>query len=109
MNSQLQMKRAKKSLVDENPWQVQNLEEFLYYCCPECDVKSKDTQSFIEHALTNHEQAQQLVVVKTEQEPLTIDGTIVHLIDATTEHEHDEDDVITDEIQEGKKSGFLLS
>ena len=97
------MKRAKKSLGEEiaNPWQVQNLEEFLYYCCPECDVKSKDTQAFIEHALTSHEQAQQLVVVKVEEEPLTIDGTIVHLIDATHEPE---DDPLCGEIEDGTKN-----
>ena len=24
-----------------NPWEVPNLEEFLFYCCPECDHKIK--------------------------------------------------------------------
>ena len=107
------MKRSKKAVPEElkNPWIVENLEEFLYYCCPECDVKSKDTQSFIEHALINHAQAQHLVVVKIEEEsdePLNIDGTVVHLIDATEsqsvlpEEVEPEDTLETQTIEEGK-------
>ena len=102
------MKRSKRAVPEElkNPWIVENLEEFLYYCCPECDVKTKDTQSFIEHALLNHAQAQHLVVVKLEEEsgePLNIDGTVVHLIDATEPEEVEpEDPLETQKVEEGK-------
>ena len=41
----------------ENPWDVSNIEEFLYYCCPECNIKCKNGQLFIEHATQSHEQA----------------------------------------------------
>ena len=44
-----------------NPWYVINLEDFLFYCCPECDSKSKDSQDFINHALL-HEQAKETLV-----------------------------------------------
>ena len=103
----LQMKRSKKVVPEElkNPWIVENLEEFLYYCCPECDVKSKDTQSFIEHALINHAQAQHLVVVKLEdetEEPLNIDGTVVHLIDATEPEPETEDLLEPPKLEQGK-------
>ena len=37
-----------------NPWSSGNLDEFLYYCCPECDVKDKSTESFLQHALDCH-------------------------------------------------------
>ena len=37
-----------------NPWAVPSLDEFLHYCCPECDVKSKDYAQFYKHAVTNH-------------------------------------------------------
>ena len=40
--------------VDKTPWSTQNIEDFLYYCCPECDVKDKFQDSFIQHALANH-------------------------------------------------------
>ena len=44
-------------IKQENPWHVSNIDEFLYYCCPECDLKCKDGDSFIDHATNSHEQA----------------------------------------------------
>ena len=44
--------------VDEdlgpNPWAVVNLNEFLYYNCPQCNFRSKDSKSFLFHALKKH-------------------------------------------------------
>ena len=37
-----------------NPWDVSNLEEFLFFCCPECDSKHPSKSSFINHALIEH-------------------------------------------------------
>ena len=37
-----------------NPWKVQNIYEFNYYCCPECVFRSKEDMSFQAHALQNH-------------------------------------------------------
>ena len=34
-----------------NPWIVNNLEEFLFFCCPECDTQSPSKALFINHAL----------------------------------------------------------
>ena len=43
------------SMDDEfNPWSVDNLEHFLYYCCPECEEKCQVTENFVAHAITNH-------------------------------------------------------
>ena len=39
---------------EENPWMVEELEEFLYYCCPECDEKCRAKGPFLQHALCNH-------------------------------------------------------
>ena len=44
-----------------SPWDVTSVEDFLYYCCPECDLKSKDSQSFIEHAIACHNQLAQFI------------------------------------------------
>ena len=41
-----------------NPWCVSNLEEFMYYCCPECDKRSKSKNLFVKHALGEHSKAQ---------------------------------------------------
>ena len=40
------------------PWDVASLEDFLYYCCPECDLKVKDPDFFYAHAVQNHSKAQ---------------------------------------------------
>ena len=41
-----------------HPWDVTTLEDFLYYCCPECDLKVKDIDFFYAHAVQNHSKAQ---------------------------------------------------
>ena len=49
-----------------NPWYVPSIEEFQFFCCPECDAKVKDSQVFINHALTLHEQAKDSPLIKSE-------------------------------------------
>ncbi len=44
---------------DLNPWAVQSLEDFLHYCCPECDEKKQSRESFINHAMLHHPQVKQ--------------------------------------------------
>ena len=39
----------------DNPWDVSNIQEFLFYNCPECDIRLKDGKRFVQHALDNHE------------------------------------------------------
>ena len=34
-----------------NPWDVKSLDEFRYYCCPECPSKNVNKNDFIKHAL----------------------------------------------------------
>ena len=40
-----------------NPWLVDNIEAFSFYCCPECVFRSKEENFFQVHALQNHGQA----------------------------------------------------
>ena len=47
---------------EENPWMVEELEEFLYYCCPECDEKCRAKGPFLQHALCNHPNVRDAVV-----------------------------------------------
>ena len=37
-----------------NPWQVSDYNEFLYYCCPECTYRSKQIEEFEHHAIHVH-------------------------------------------------------
>ena len=49
-----------------NPWQVQSIDEFLFYCCPECDTKVKDSKDFVIHALVRHEDARGSLLMQNE-------------------------------------------
>ena len=39
---------------ERNPWEVENVEDFLYFCCPECDVKNHSRDHFLKHAFDQH-------------------------------------------------------
>ena len=41
----------------DNPWNVEDLDDFLYYCCPECDLKDRSKIQFLQHALEEHTKA----------------------------------------------------
>ena len=43
----------------ENPWNVSTLEEFLYFCCPECDLRDQSKMNFLHHALEQHPKAKE--------------------------------------------------
>ena len=61
--------------VISNPWNVDTLEEFLYYCCPECDLKSKDYTQFYDHAVHSHQKAKETLepVYETELPDVSIE------------------------------------
>ncbi len=42
---------------NDNPWSVKSLEDFLQYCCPECDNKSQSKELFVHHAVLEHPQS----------------------------------------------------
>ena len=45
--------------ITKNPWlSVREWEEFLYFCCPECNEKNQSKDIFIKHALSIHPMAQ---------------------------------------------------
>ena len=37
-----------------NPWHVENIQAFSYFCCPECVYRSQEETSFQAHAVQNH-------------------------------------------------------
>ena len=40
-----------ETIIDINPWMVDNVSVFQNYCCPKCDFKEKNLQLFSDHAL----------------------------------------------------------
>ena len=39
---------------ERSPWCVTELDDFLFYCCPECQEKHQSKGTFLEHALHDH-------------------------------------------------------
>ena len=37
-----------------NPWNFESIEDFHFYCCPECDEKTKLSQDLVNHAVQSH-------------------------------------------------------
>ena len=71
-----------------SPWDVTSVEAFLYYNCPECEVKSKDVNSFMSHAIEHHEIAR-YYVSQYDQEPME-DNEALHDIKPEIELHEDE-------------------
>ena len=46
---------------EDNPWQVNQLEEFLYFCCPRCDSKCQAKEIFLDHALIEHPESSEFL------------------------------------------------
>ena len=47
-----------------NPWMVDDLDDFLHYCCPECEEKCKSKETFVNHAKNKHEKFQEAISKK---------------------------------------------
>ena len=58
-----------------NPWSVKNLDEFLYYCCPECDVRNHSKELFLQHAFENHPDSKNClpILIDVKKEIKTVD------------------------------------
>ena len=51
------------TFLENSPWLVNTLEEFLYYCCPECDQRDHSKDSFIHHAYEHHPEAKEALAM----------------------------------------------
>ena len=52
-------KRGGPKVMSKSPWDVTSLDEFLYYCCPECDIKHSSKSKFYIHAIDKHPESQE--------------------------------------------------
>ena len=81
-----------------NPWYVPRIEDFQFFCCPECDIKVKDSQDFINHALALHEQAKDSPFIKLDVKVETkdVNGQIEDCGDTVSKLEKHEDNRTSD-------------
>ena len=40
--------------IQSNPWQVDDIGIFSFFCCPECNYRGKTVPDFQVHAIINH-------------------------------------------------------
>ena len=69
-----------------NPWKVQTFEDFLYYCCPECDTKTKEENQLYDHAVEEHQLAKDVLPSKSEFKVEETDKAQTDLIETTGTH-----------------------
>ena len=60
----------------ENPWSVDDIEEFLYFCCPECEERNQSKELFLQHAFNQHPKAKECLQKLTVKEEPN-DGEII--------------------------------
>ena len=63
-----------KNSSDFNPWSSKNLEEFLFYNCPECEYRGSFESDFYEHAVSTHQKAK--LVFEPESASTTVDDKV---------------------------------
>ena len=42
-----------------DPWEVEKIEDFLFFCCPTCDDKIRSKEDFLEHAINQHPESKE--------------------------------------------------
>jgi hypothetical protein len=51
-----------QTLPTPDPWNVDSFDDFCFYCCPECDYRSKTKNDLVNHAIENHPKSKNLNV-----------------------------------------------
>ena len=68
------------------PWCVDSLDEFLFYCCPECHEKRSTETTFLSHAVSEHPQSiAYLVKFNVEKYENTGEDYVSHPFDTKKE------------------------
>ena len=90
-----------------NPWTVKSLDNFLFYCCPECDIRSMTKSEFIQHAVNNHPRCQSLIasLERNQELPKSVIESENNLTDLT--NVANSNDISEEmEIEESKPESF---
>ena len=69
----LQMTSRKKAKSEPNPWAMESIYYYQFYCCPECDLRLALKQDFVDHAYECHLEARSYF-------PNIVDGSLEDVI-----------------------------
>ena len=94
-----------------NPWTVTSLDDFLFYCCPECDNRSVTKSEFVQHAMKNHPRSQNLIdsLEDNQELPKSVTESENNLTDSTKGMNINDDLPEDMEIEETKPEFTLVS
>ena len=92
----------------ENPWKnVSDLDEFLVYSCPECDVTEKNKDNFYVHAIQSHDNARSVFIkpepASEENPPETVLSDLPVEKEISIKEEFDPDSILSSEQQNSDK------
>ena len=84
-------------MISSEVWSVSDLEEFLQFCCPECDVKEKSKDKFINHVLIFHPEAKiYLANLITEKVTYLVSGNNIQEVpNKNTLDDYEQNDDVT--------------
>ena len=75
-----------------NPWFVNSVEDFLYYNCPECNVKTQSRERFLKHARKNHPMAKEAKHIFGKKKKIKNEYEEDFIDDDSADEEYDEFD-----------------
>ena len=85
-----------------NPWSVSSLEDFRFYCCPECECRNVNRDSFVNHAVIAHPHSKSFIdsLTRIKTEHATEDSnTIVTLCYTSDDSSDSETDDESSQLQ----------
>ena len=85
---------------DQNPWEVENIKAFSFYCCPECDFKSKKGNYFKRHAIESHNKSKAFFTTSKSQNNVTDDDPM----DVETESKYQDEKGGKEDFNESETS-----
>ena len=86
---------------DHNPWVVESIEAFSFYCCPECDFKSKKEDRFKRHAIESHNKSKVFFITSKSENKTNNDDDSM---DVETESEYQEEQENMEDVDECESS-----
>ena len=87
-------------MVNRNPWEVENIKAFSFYCCPECDFKSKKGDYFKRHAMESHNKSKVFFTMSKSKNNMNDDDPM----DVETESEYQDEKEGKEDFNESETS-----
>jgi hypothetical protein len=85
--------------TSQSPWSVKSIHEFQLYCCPECNTRCQQNQTFVNHAYCNHSEAVELLSAIQDQSLSDINVPwSVDIIDNIKEEDESSETDVTKDI-----------